>query len=670
MRGLVLPISPGRPDIIFATYAFILLIFAACATATNAQKMTMIVTVTPALSPQAQSEPESSTTQKPQKKKGLTPLRNEDEPDGSRVTITYNEPLSDYSAYREGDRFVVVIPKADAPRVRQNMRGRGFDGVQVSKRGDDTVLSFRIQPGVGARVAQQFNKLEVVFSTPQQSASNPAQTSSSSSSPPAASNATQARAATVGAPQTPLSNHNSTAGNANQPTSAGPSAGTSNETGANTAQGGAGGNSSVKPSTDNSTAQPIAGQTTKAQATPATSASPEATSSETALARYWLPLLIAALLLASALVAIIARRSTERSEDFKATTTTKPVAATVEVEAEKPAMPPESVSEQTDPAKEQEPVHRIEQEEIEAEVAMGAATQDIRQPDEVEDVRPEEVAQPALVVFELEPVTSTATPAGIVSLAAPDNRMNGLIRSNGIEEERQAPEAIEAAAAQSNPVEAVVGARALAAAAAHAAPARARKEPPTAERNASLIPPKILGYLESEDANERAAGVLSLADLGNDEAYARVGAAFDDPVEQVRDAAARALFNINEDRAASFKRIMRASSPERRRRIGAAIASSGMAGEALSDLSSQSGERAFDALLVLSLMAKAGEVQSLIENIEDHPSTEVRLALVKLLALSGQPGLLKTFRYLATRDSLPIAVRSSIMEAIYQLSNS
>jgi hypothetical protein len=68
-------------------------------------------------------------------------------------------------------------------------------------------------------------------------------------------------------------------------------------------------------------------------------------------------------------------------------------------------------------------------------------------------------------------------------------------------------------------------------------------------------------------------------------------------------------------------------------------------------------------------MAKVGEVQSLVTTIEEHPSTEVRLAIVKLLALSGQQEILSTFRYLATRDSLPVVVRSSIMEAIYEINN-
>jgi hypothetical protein len=76
--------------------------------------------------------------------------------------------------------------------------------------------------------------------------------------------------------------------------------------------------------------------------------------------------------------------------------------------------------------------------------------------------------------------------------------------------------------------------------------------------------------------------------------------------------------------------------------------------------------KAYEALLVLSLTAKAGEVESLILSIEEHPGTEVRLALVKLLALSGQQEALKGFRHPAIRDSLPLEVRSSIMEAISQ----
>ena len=62
-------------------------------------------------------------------------------------------------------------------------------------------------------------------------------------------------------------------------------------------------------------------------------------------------------------------------------------------------------------------------------------------------------------------------------------------------------------------------------------------------------------------------------------------------------------------------------------------------------------------------------MQPLVRAIEDHPSNEIRLAVVKLLALSGQQEILPYFRRLAVRGSLPSDVRSAVMEAIYQISN-
>jgi hypothetical protein len=141
---------------------------------------------------------------------------------------------------------------------------------------------------------------------------------------------------------------------------------------------------------------------------------------------------------------------------------------------------------------------------------------------------------------------------------------------------------------------------------------------------------------------------------------------FDDASPEVRNVAARALYHLQSDRAASFTRALREASPERRSRIGAALATSGLATEALTNLSGENLDKAYDAFSVLFLMAKAGEVQSLIKAIEDGPNLEVRLAVVKLLALSGQAEVVSSFRRLAVRSSLPPEVRSAVMEAIHQ----
>jgi hypothetical protein len=74
--------------------------------------------------------------------------------------------LKDYSAYRSGDRFYVVLPKSAAGARGGGGSGRGYSDMQVQQRGDSVVLSYRVQPGAKPRVEQKFNRLDVVFDVP------------------------------------------------------------------------------------------------------------------------------------------------------------------------------------------------------------------------------------------------------------------------------------------------------------------------------------------------------------------------------------------------------------------------------------------------------------------------------------------------------------------------
>lgn len=195
------------------------------------------------------------------------------------------------------------------------------------------------------------------------------------------------------------------------------------------------------------------------------------------------------------------------------------------------------------------------------------------------------------------------------------------------------------------------------------------KELDVVDEDASNVPSVLLRRLASEEAAERAAAVAELGRIGGEDSFREISASFDDPSPEVRNAAARSLYNLNPDRAASFTRALREAPPERRRHIGAALASSGLATEAIGHLMGESREKTYDAFSLLFLMSKAGEVQPLMRAVEEHPNNEVRLAVVKLLALSGQQEILPAFRRLAVRGSLPTEVRSAVMEAIYQISS-
>jgi len=185
----------------------------------------------------------------------------------------------------------------------------------------------------------------------------------------------------------------------------------------------------------------------------------------------------------------------------------------------------------------------------------------------------------------------------------------------------------------------------------------------------SSIPSEIFKRLNSNESRERAAALAELAPIGGHDVFSFVSRAFDDESADVRNAAAHALYDMQLDRAASFTRALREGSPERRRSIGAALAASGLANNAINNLTGESREKTYDAFSLLFLMAKAGEVQPLMQAIEEHANVEVRLAVVKLLALSGQAEIVPAFRRLAVRGSLPSEVRSAVMEAIYQISS-
>ena len=182
------------------------------------------------------------------------------------------------------------------------------------------------------------------------------------------------------------------------------------------------------------------------------------------------------------------------------------------------------------------------------------------------------------------------------------------------------------------------------------------------------IPPALLERLNSTASAQRAAALVDLAELGGEEAFGLITNAFDDAGIEVRNAAARALYNLNSDRTASFTRALREASPERRRKIGAAIAGSGLASNALNALSGESRERTYDAYSLLFLMAKVGEVSPLLQAIGRHSNVDVRLTAIKLIALSNQQQVLASLRNVAAREALPPEVHSALMEAIYSIS--
>ncbi|HEX8853468.1 MAG TPA: sugar-binding protein, partial [Pyrinomonadaceae bacterium] len=163
--------------------------------------------------------------------KRLMPLRGAETPEGSRVRISSDGTLADYKAFRQGGRFYVLIPHAAADFApdANGLSGRGFADARVERRGADVLISFALRDGATARVTQNFNRLDVLFSlTPQ----TPAPVVQQQQPPPAAQSPT-GQTSGSGDPATPA---NATPATPSAPATANPSATTDPSTAGSTSQ--------------------------------------------------------------------------------------------------------------------------------------------------------------------------------------------------------------------------------------------------------------------------------------------------------------------------------------------------------------------------------------------------------------------------------------------------
>lgn len=149
--------------------------------------------------------------------------------------------------------------------------------------------------------------------------------------------------------------------------------------------------------------------------------------------------------------------------------------------------------------------------------------------------------------------------------------------------------------------------------------------------------------------------------------FDEIAQSLDDPAADVRKKAVRDLYELDPDRAATLVNdALRAGSPEERRRIGTALADSGLLYEAIDDLMAENHESCYGAFSLLFLVAKAGVVEPLTTVIENHPSLDLCLAVIRLLSSSGEPEVIPALERLASNPALPPELRSAAAEAVPQ----
>ena len=150
--------------------------------------------------------------------------------------------------------------------------------------------------------------------------------------------------------------------------------------------------------------------------------------------------------------------------------------------------------------------------------------------------------------------------------------------------------------------------------------------------------------------------------------FDQIAILLDDPSPAVREKAVRDLYEMDPDQAATLVNdALRDGSPEERRRIGSALADSGLLYEAIDDLMAEDHQNCYSAFSLLFLVAKAGVVEPLSTVIEKHPSLDLSLAVIRLLASSGEPEVASTLERLAANTALAPELRSAAAESLQHL---
>jgi HEAT repeat protein len=176
----------------------------------------------------------------------------------------------------------------------------------------------------------------------------------------------------------------------------------------------------------------------------------------------------------------------------------------------------------------------------------------------------------------------------------------------------------------------------------------------------------VLARRDSEPA-VRSAAVTSLGLINHESVFVHVIAALADEAREVRAAAARSLSRMSFDRAEGYVRLIETADAETLRRVAVACIKAGMVAQAIDRMISEDRRLAYEAFSLLSLLAKAGEIEPLLAAIADHGELHVRLSLIRLLGATGQPEVAEELRRLAVRDGVPEKVRSALMEVLYKM---
>jgi len=175
--------------------------------------------------------------------------------------------------------------------------------------------------------------------------------------------------------------------------------------------------------------------------------------------------------------------------------------------------------------------------------------------------------------------------------------------------------------------------------------------------------------LHDSDPSVRSAAVTALGSIDHESVFAPVLIALADETREVRAAAARTLSSLHFDRGAAYARMMENADENTLKEFAQACVKTGIVSQAVDRLASEDRRQAQEAFSLFSVLAKAGEIEPILDVIENHKELPVRLTAVRVLSSAGRPEVAPRLRELVAVEGLTEEVRTSVLEVLYKLDN-
>jgi HEAT repeat protein len=168
------------------------------------------------------------------------------------------------------------------------------------------------------------------------------------------------------------------------------------------------------------------------------------------------------------------------------------------------------------------------------------------------------------------------------------------------------------------------------------------------------------------EANLRALAISSLASINHESVFPAVLIGMADETREVRAAAARSLSRLSFDRADAYVRVIETNDADLLRDVAQACIKAGIASQAIDRLGSNDRRHAYEALSLVSILAKANMIQPILQAITDHPIMDVRLSALHLLETTGHPAVLEQLRHLNS-ENMPDALKARLVDLISRM---